>query len=167
MSTEKIKALTAGEALNEIGRASRLFKAFENASEVLTYMTGLEQRETELKARIASLVAEQESAEKALLNTREVDQRVAYDTIKQRDAMLAKAQAEALGVVERAKIEAQSMIDRANAAVAEARAGRDAALAEAKDAEERRDRAADAAADAERRLAAANVEIDRLLKRAG
>lgn len=73
------------EALNEIRKAGRMFRAFEHVEKVLTAAAGLEQNERELLASVGSLKHAQESAMAALL-------RIQEDAKQTTDAAVAKAE---------------------------------------------------------------------------
>lgn len=164
MGTEKIKAFTASEALNEIGRAARLFKAFEHAHEVMEYMAGLEQRERELTDRIASLAKQNADADAKLAATQAEAVKTEQAANDRAESIVAAALDRQIATEERARQNAQVVQEAAIAEAGKARAALEAVNAEARDAEARRDRALADASDAERRLAAAKQEIDRLLK---
>ena len=164
MNTEDIKAFTASEALNEIERAGRLFKAFENAASVLRYMAGLEQRERELNARITKASADAEAAESSAAKWRDDAAKIEQGARQRASEIEAHAEAKRTKILSDAKAEADRMVSETQEAVNRATSRRDAAAADERKVREAADAARKELADTQGRLAAAKAEIDRLLK---
>lgn len=119
------------EAMIELERGLRAFKAFEKAAEVVAFVAGLEQRVRELQAQIATEETNLAAAVKKA-NDEISALRVQVEDEKRRAAR-AKAGAEAAGVAEiqKAQAEAARILDeaKARAAATEERAGKVAAFA--------------------------------------
>ena len=163
MNTDKIKELTASDALNEIERAGRLFKAFERSAEVLSYMVGLEQHERELKDSIARLSVENEKAHAMLNEARSETGKTAQDAKDKAAGIIDKALGEAVGIEQKATADARSLVDQANQSADAACGRRDRAIADAEASEERVLAASNELQEIEAKLAAARAARDKLL----
>lgn len=155
--------MQTSEALVELRKGLRVFKAFERAEEVAVYLEGAEQNKRELEAAIARLRVELDAAKTQ--HDAELAALAAEKAAAEQAAAAAKDAAKAAGKaeVEAATRRATKLVDDAAQEVQAAQQARDAALATAATAELRVKAAAEELAEVTRKLEAAKAQIAKLL----
>jgi len=155
--------ITAAEALVEIEKGARLFRAFEKAEAVLRYMAGIEQNERELKDRVARLREETAQAEAGLTAAKDSAAKAISEGEKLAQSAIDDAQATAREIIETAESRASEMAARAKKVVESAEADVAAATKRVADLTAKIEQQANELADIENRLAEARAQRDRLL----
>jgi chromosome segregation ATPase len=137
-------------------QARSILKGLLDTFDAIDQVNGLEQREAQLNASIATLTAQEDAETKRIAERREEAQRLLDDAA----AELAQAKAKAEQIVAQADANAQKITDAAQAAAAKAKASENASEAAERRAKKNLAELGTSIATAQQNLAAINLKIE-------
>lgn len=150
------------EAINELQRGLRVFKAFEHAEELCTTLQGAEQQKRELQAAVEALTAERETLTADTLKLKEASKKAKAEV----ERVLDEAQGGAESIIATGQQSADHLIAqgqaKADEMVAAAQAQVDAINAQIQTRNEANQALAAEAADLEQRVADAKAFLAKL-----